>query len=90
MRGSRAHDEERGEGDGSEGDDSDEERIETPLRPLDLRPAHRLNDLLPLVLRLRRLPVRRCLQRREEDEGACDPEEGEDCESEGLGRSRHG
>lgn len=76
-RGSRAQDEEGGDGDGGEEEDGDEERVEAPLRPLDLRPAHRLDDLLPLVLRLRGLPVRGCLQRREEDEGAGYPEERE-------------
>ena len=57
----------------------DRERKETPTRPLDFRAAHRRDELFALQLRLRRLPVRGRGQGREEDEGACYPEEGEHC-----------
>ena len=57
----------------------DGEREKTPTRPLDFRAAHRRDELLTLQLRLRRLPVRGRGQGREEDQGACHPEEGEHC-----------
>lgn len=68
------HDEDGGERDGGADEGRDEERNETPFSPLHLRTPHRLDDLLPLVLGLRRLPVRRRLQRREQNEGPCYPE----------------
>ena len=74
----RAQDEERTER-GRDGDEREEEEgSEAAFGPLDFRAAHALDDLLPFVLGLRRLPVLGGAEGGEEDEGACEPEEGED------------
>ena len=76
---SLAEREEDPEHDSDDDEREDREREETPTGPLDFCAAHRRDELLALQLRLRRLPVRRRGQGREEDEGACYPEEGEHC-----------
>ena len=54
-----------------------EQRAEATRRPLDLRAAHRREQLLALALGFAGLPVLGRAERREEHECACDPEERE-------------
>ena len=56
-----------GEDDDEDGDGEERQRDEAALRPLDLRAAHGLDELLTLDLRLRRLPVFGSAERREEE-----------------------
>ena len=66
-----------GEDDDEDGDGEEGERDQAPFRPLDLRPAHALNELLALPFRLRELPLLWSAERREEDECTGDPEQRE-------------
>ena len=54
---SRADGEEDGKNKNDGDDNKDRQRKQAALRPLHLRPPHRLNQLLPLNRRLRQLPV---------------------------------
>ena len=75
---SRPPGEDDGKDDGENDKDEDGERDQATSRPLDLRPAHALDELLALCLRLRERPLLRCAEGREQDEGAGDPEQRED------------
>lgn len=66
-----------GEDDDEDGNGEEGERDQAPFRPLDLRPAHALNELLPLPFRLRELPLLWSAERRKEDECTGDPEQRE-------------
>ena len=72
-------DKERAEDERGGGEREDDKRDEAARRPLDFGAAHGREELLALARGLARLPVLRRLERREEHERACDPEEGEHC-----------
>lgn len=84
--GLRAHSKDCDQGDGDDSQREHRESDEAPLRPLDFCPPHEPQQLCPLRLSLRRLPVFRRSQWAQQHKDACEPEEWEHYKAKESGR----